>query len=153
MSLKDYLLNAFVMEKETIDELLKIDNQIGCTNVEYLSLIGQLNFSKSFSLPSDRRFVFITDGEIDSVYQVFLDYAPYVDSIHINGRFLGMNRWLVERTKQYYLEQGIELSIRIEEDYRNYINCRQTIVLYGFDEFVDGMKELFAGQEILCIKK
>lgn len=66
-----------------------------------------------------------------------------------------MNKWLVERTKEYYQENGIEFSfyLDIERPYVNYIEENIGIILYGFKEFVIGMKEVLEEKNMLAIEK
>lgn len=154
MTLADYLLGSIIREKSTIEELLSIDNKIQKTNYTYLTLLGKVKNLSGLNLIFDKPYDFITDGDPDTVYNVLLS-CPFVSRIHINRSFVAMNKWLVERTKEYYREKNVEnpLFLDVKNGYNDYVENDTGIVLYGFPEFVDGIEEIFQDQSIAVIKK
>lgn len=154
MSLEEYLLECIVREKSIIEELLTIDNKIQKTNYTYSFLLEKIRNLSGLNLIFDKPYDFITDGEPDTVYNVLLS-CPFVNRIHINRSFVAINKWLVERTKEYYQEKNVEnpLFLDVENGYNNYVENDVGIILYGFSEFVNGIEEIFQDKSIAVIKK
>lgn len=152
MTLENYLLMHLLEERGIIEELLHIDNTIQKTDYTFSTLIGKIK-NKKLTFQSEECCSWITDGDPDTIYQVLLT-SPFL-KIHINHSFIGINKWLIERAKNYYDENNMENSIclNIEKEYNNYVEENNDIIIYGFDEFVDGMSEVFADKNIMAIKK
>ena len=154
MNLENYLLERVLSEKAVIDELLRIDNSIQKTNYTYEMFLDKIKGIPKLSLALEEPCNFLTDGDPDTVYRVLIS-STNIRKLHINRSFVAMNKWLVERTKEYYQENGIEFSfyLDIERPYVNYIEENIGIILYGFKEFVIGLKEVLEQKNMLAIEK
>lgn len=151
MSLETYLNDALLDEKAIVEELLNIDNKICDTLLNYEQLVGLLKNSKNFSQSITETVNVITDGNPEMVYRSLINYGKYINKIHVDRTFLGINKWLVERTNDYYKELGINTYINIDEgsSYLNYDD--KTVVIIGEEEFAEGISNLFSKTEIIKI--
>ncbi len=154
MTLENYLLGHIIEEKPIIEELLKIDNAVQKTNYTYATFLNRIRNVKKLNLSLPELCNFVTDGDPDTVYNILIT-SSFVKGIHIDNSFVALNKWLVERTKEYYQDNNREfsLSLDIEKDYNKYIEEDTSIILYGFAEFVEGMEEVFQDKNIAVIKK
>lgn len=154
MTLENYLLALIIEEKSIIEELLHIDNSVQKTNYTYAKFLRKIRELSKLKLTLEKTYHFITDGDPDTVYNVLL-LSPMVENIHINNSFVALNKWLVERTKEYYRKtnQKITLFLDIKKEYNDYIENDTGIVLYGFPEFVRGIEEIFHDKSIAVIQK
>ncbi len=154
MSLASYILSSFEDEESIIKELLNIDNKVCMTDLTYEDLYEQFNNTTPL-LDVKERCVMLTDGDPDTVYASLINNALNIVSLHIDNSFLGINKWLVSKTYSYYFEKGIEINLKLDEDngYVKYKNVPYKVVIYGFDDFALGTKELFDGHDKLVISK
>lgn len=155
MTLEKYLVIMLVEEKSIIEELLQIDNGIGKTNLTYNQLLEMMTSGKYDKLSVNDKCNFITDGEVDTVFNVLITSAPFVKKLHINRNFVAINKWLVEKTKQYYLDKQLELDLMldIQKDYSDYTNDDSMYIIYGFSEFVDGCLDILYDKNTMLIRK
>lgn len=142
-------------EEEIVEELLSIDNKIGKTNLTYQNLLEIMSSSKPLDLSLNSPCNFITDGEIDTVFSSLVTAAPFIKKIHINRNFVAVNKWLVEKAKNYYQGQQIDLNIDldVEKSYNSYEDDNSMFIIYGFPEFVDGCLDLFYNKNTILIRK
>ena len=135
MTLREYLWDLLVSERDIVEELLTLDNKVEYTNFLFYELVGMLDFAAYPSKIIDGKFDILTDGEPDTVYMALLGYATHIEKIHVNQSFLGINNWLVSRVKKYYADKGEPLSLEIDEkvSYDDYQNSKK-VVAYGFPE-------------------
>lgn len=154
MTLENYLLGHIIEEKSVIEELLQIDNTVQKTNYTYVTFLKKVRELPKLEIILDRPYNFVTDGDPDTVYNILIS-SPFVKSIHINKSFIALNKWLVERSKEYYQEKNMEvnLSLDMELEYNKYREESTGIILYGFPEFVEEMEEIFYDKDIAVIKK
>lgn len=154
MSLASYIMDAFLKEEDVIKELLTIDNQVCMTTLTYDELYKQLNDASPLN---DLNYdcVMLTDGDPDTVYEALVNNACNILSLHIDNSFLGINKWLVNQAYKYYGDQDISLKLTLDEtdNYSKYKGIQTKIVIYGFDEFAFGTKELFDGQDVLIVSR
>ena len=116
MTLEKYLLVKLMEERSIVQELLYIDNKVGKTEVSYSNLLKMLTSKEKLEIPTEHGINFITDGEIDTVFQSLLAAAPYIGKLHIDRRFVAMNKWLVGKTKEYYQNNGLEIQLDLDID-------------------------------------
>lgn len=154
MTLENYLLGHIIEEKAIIEELLKIDNAIQNTNYTYAIFLNRIRNVKKLNLSLPEHCNVVTDGDPDTIYNILIT-SSFIKGIHINNCFVALNKWLVERAKEYYqvYNREVSLSLDVEKNYNKYIEEDTSIILYGFDEFVDGMAEIFSDKNIAIIKK
>lgn len=155
MTLEKYLLVKLMEERSIVQELLYIDNKVGKTEVSYSNLLKMLTSKEKLEIPTEHGINFITDGEIDTVFQSLLAAAPYIGKLHIDRRFVAMNKWLVGKTKEYYQNNGLEiqLDLDINKDYKKYENSDNLFILYGYPEFVNGCMDMFSNKNMFMIRK
>lgn len=155
MTLENYLLQSLMDEKEIVEELLRVDNNVQKTNYTYEEVLRNLKKLVSPRISLEIPCNFVTDGEPDTVYNILVRLTPYVQNLHINRKFVAINKWLVERTKEYYKEQGIQipLSLDVERGYDKYIEDDRAVIIYGFSEFTEGIKDIFYNKNMAIIEK
>lgn len=93
----------------------------------------------------------ITDGDTIYVYLSLIHFEKYIIKINVNGNFVGINKWSIERTKQYYQDLGEDMGIELDisKSYKGYDD--KQIVIIGEDVFVEGISELFSSSKIIKI--
>ncbi len=154
IKIKNYILNLIIEEREIIEELLNIDNRICKTNLTYSEFIKKIQKQniriENINTPCN----FFTDGEPDTTFYILVNYALYVKSLNINRTFVGINKWLVERAKDWFFERGLEidLNLDLDDNYLNYINDDTKAVICGFKEFTQGTEKLLNKKDILLIE-
>lgn len=155
MNLKDYLWNSLVEEQSTVEELLRVDNKVCHMNLSYFQLLGNIEYSFPIAEQVYGDFDIITDGDPDTVFQALVTFGGHIHHIHVNRNFLGVNTWLVEKTKKYYQEQGTSVDITLDEShvFEKYVNEKSRIILYGFKEFVESTKEILQNHQLIEIYK
>ncbi len=155
MTLEKYLLVRLMEERDIVQELLYIDNSVGKTEISYSNLLQIITSKKNLNIPLEHGINFITDGEIDTVFYSLLSAAPFIHKLHIDRRFVAVNKWLVGKTKEYYQNNGLEiqLDLDIDKDYQKYIDSNDLFILYGYPEFVDGCMDMFSNKNRIMIRK
>ena len=149
MDLKDYLINCIIEEKELINQLLYIDNSVQYTSVNYEQLVLKLQQVNAGSdIVFKKSVVAITDGEPETVFRALINISDLKD-IFINRTSLGINKYLVNRANAYYEEEKIKLDS--SKDYRKYINYEYSIVISGFDVFVEEISKEFGDKDITIL--
>ena len=139
MDLRTYLIDCVLNNKSLIEELLFIDNKVQYTDITYESLLDRLKNVNKYDILDDN-FTALTDGEFDTVFKVLIS-VPNLSTIYVNRTFLGLNKYLVNKTNQYYGYEKIKLDD--STDYRKYHNSADKIILSGFDTFVEEISKEF----------
>lgn len=145
--MRDYLINCIIEEKDIITELLYIDNRIQYTFDNYVELIGKINDVLDESL-DDNLYNAVTDGEFESVLRVLIN-VPNLDTLYVDKRYLGINKYLVSRANKYYGEEKIKLDTTNE--FGKYNNSKYPVVLCGFDSFVEEMSKSLSGVDKILL--
>lgn len=141
MELKEYLINCFLEERELIEELLYIDNNIQHQTLTYEQLLNEINNIEVTDKHIDNNLcVAITDGEFKTVVKILIG-IPTLNTLWVYRTSLGINKYLVSRTNEFYQEERINLDIT--RDYLKYKNSQYQIIISGFDFFVEGMSADF----------
>ena len=139
-----YVLFRLELEAEIIEELIKIDNEILCTNFQTTDLLNYLqeniNNKKLLNLELKTKSLAITEGNPIIVLQLLNDFALNIDKLFISRSFVAMNSWLFKKVKDYYQELGkaIDIEIDIEKNYQQYLSYQGDILVIGDAEFVKG---------------
>ena len=152
MRLEEYLQSLLIDEQDIIKELLRIDNSICHTNISYEQLISSFKSNKHIDdYNLDDEVNVITDGDPLYVYLSLINCGKNIMKININRNFVGINKWLIERTKQYYQDLGefVNIELDISKSYKDYDD--KLIVVIGEDVFVEGISELFSSPKIIKI--
>ena len=141
MELKEYLINCFLEERELMEELLYIDNNIQHQTLTYEQLLNEINNIEVTDKHIDNNLcVAITDGEFKTVVKILIG-IPTLNTLWVYRTSLGINKYLVSRTNEFYQEERINLDIT--RDYLKYKNSQYQIIISGFDFFVEGMSADF----------
>lgn len=154
MSLNKFLIELLIQERSIVEELLAIDNKIQFTNLTFEQLLNSIKdvTNEVEDIPM-RKYDFITDGEIKTVLNCLINYAPFINHLNINKRYVGINKWLINHINDYYENNNINIHIilDIDNNYRKF-NDSKVIVVCGFKEFVEGTSLLFENKKILKIE-
>ncbi len=154
MSLNQYLIDLLMKERAIVEELLMIDNKIQFTNLTYDKLLNDIRGMTIHikDIPI-RKYDFITDGELQTILQCLINYAPLINHLNINKRYVGVNTWLVKHINDYYREQSlnINISLDISDSYSLYDDSK-AIVICGFKEFIEGTSLLFDNKNIIEVE-
>lgn len=148
MNLRDYLINCIIEEKDIINELLYIDNKIQYTHLNYEELVDKLNNVSKINLDNDLNFVALTDGEVETVFKVLISVSK-LDIIYVDKKSLGINKYLVSRANMFYENNNIQLDIT--DDYRKYLSSEYSIIISGFDTFVEELSKEFRNKDITIL--
>ena len=143
------LLNKMIEEKEIIEELINIDNEVMNTNYvfnDYLSLFNNYLNTDNKLINVDRNIVFITEGDV----LITLDILSRIITsnkvvIFINQGFVGMNKWLINK----YCEITGNNNIMIDTDinYNKYIEKGYVVIPIGESGIIDQVMEDFYDKE------
>lgn len=146
MSIKDYLLDCLINEKEIIEELLYIDNNIQHTALTYDYLIESLKNVNECNINNDFNYIAITDGEVEAVFKVLISVLK-LKVVFVDKRFLALNKYLVSRVNLFLDNDDIELDLT--DDYRKYIGCNTSVVISGIEGFTNEVFEYFDNSVII----
>lgn len=146
MSIKDYLLDCLINEKEIIEELLYIDNNIQHTALTYDYLIKSLKNVNECNINNDFNYIAITDGEVEAVFKVLISVLK-LKVVFVDKRFLALNKYLVSRVNLFLDNDDIELDLT--DDYRKYIGCNTSVVISGIEGFTNEVFEYFDNSVII----
>lgn len=154
MSLNKYLIELLIQERSVVEELLVVDNKIQFTNLSFEQLLNSIKVvtNEVEDIPM-RKYEFITDGEVKTVLNCLINYAPFINNLNINKRYVGINKWLVNHINDYYQNHNINIHILLDIDnnYEKYNNSK-SIIICGFKEYVEGISYLFENKNILKIE-
>lgn len=138
--LKDYLYEELLLEKEIVLNLIQIDNQVCHTKLTYEDILEM--FKKDVNLEKiDTYKHFICDGDVYTVLELLINYAPYILNIYIDHMYLAINSWLIHKTCNYYNSLGINLNINLDDSI-NPLKYQQfdNVVISGDEGFIEGIK-------------
>ncbi len=155
MNLREYLWNALVEEKTVVEELLKLDNRICHTGLTYFELIGKIQYGNPITEKINENIHLLTDGEVDTLYEALSTFGSKILTVHVGRKFLGLHRWLIQRTMNYYQGLGVPVTISLEDrrTYERYEDTNALIVIYGYPEFVEETQNLFLDKKTILIEK
>lgn len=151
--MKEYLLNCLEEDQSIVNELLRIDNKIQFTSLSIDDLVELINNITELNIDDmKKKYVFVTDGEINTTLNILCNYSRGIKCININKRNVAINKWLFMAINQYYINNDISIDIEldIENDYTRY-ESEKEIVICGYETFVNGTKELFDDNQVLTI--
>lgn len=154
MSLNKYLIELLIQEQSIIEELLIIDNKIQFTSLTYNQL---LNILQNITIDMDDlpvgKYDVITDGEINTTLKCLISYAPLINRMNINKRYVGVNKWFIKNINEYYKRNKININILLDIDnnYSQYTDSK-FLIICGFKEFIDGTLSLFNNKSVIKIE-
>lgn len=131
------IIEAFVIEKETILKLIQLDNKINHSNIKYDDLYELLLNSEKLPFNVDENILFITEGEpaytIAILKSIINSNNKY--TMFVNQKYLGINKWLIARYNesvgfsQIYLDCG--------NNYNKYFKTKVKVIPLGEKVFID----------------
>ena len=149
MDIKEYLINCILDDKNMIEELLLIDNKVQYTNLSYEKVLEILKNTYVYdNLDDTLSYIAITDGEVDSVLKVLVSSNNLI-KLYVNRSFLGFNKYLVKCVNEYYGNEKIKLDD--STDYQKYVDKSNSIILCGFDTFVEELGKEFKDCELIIL--
>ena len=139
------LLNIMEEEREIIEELIKIDNEIMRTNYDfdyYYQVISRALEMGFESKVIDQDVVFVTEGDLYITMQLILKAGVGANRvIFINQGFVGMNKWLVSKYNEITGDDTLILDTDI--NYNKYIDKGFKVVPIGEETLIDQVLEDF----------
>ena len=142
------LLTKMEEEREIVEELIKIDNEVMNTNYNFNSYyeVFESILSDDYYKMSvvDKDTIFVTEGDVFVTLEL-LKRMRVVGNvvIFINQGNVGMNKWLVTKYKEMTGNDSIILDTDI--NYNKYIDKGYKVVPVGEDALYDQVLEDFYG--------
>lgn len=131
------IIEAFIIEKETILKLIQLDNKINHSNIKYDDLYELLLNSEKLPFNIDENILFITEGDpfytIAILKSILNSKKKY--TLFVNQKYLGINKWLIARFNesvgfsQIYLDCG--------NNYNKYFKTKVKVIALGEKVFID----------------
>lgn len=150
----DQILDYFVDEKDTLEELLFIDNEKMLDNLtwdDYYNLIYEMKDKFISELNINRKCLFITEGNPIYTLEILrmIENIKTEVVIFINQGYLAMNKWLI---KKFLLINPL-CQIKLDEDlnYNKYINSDYLVIPIGEEALKEAVYEDFNYTEDIII--
>ena len=139
------LLKNMEEEREIVEELIKIDNEVMNTSYDYdyyTTLFSYVLEQDVMNKIIDQDIVFVTEGDVLITLQLLLKMGVGATRvIFINQGFVGMNKWLV--TKYIEITGDNDVILDTDINYNKYIDKGYKVVPIGEDGLVDQVLEDF----------
>ncbi len=143
---RDYLYASLIRDEEVINKILALDNEICFTNITFDDLLTLLN--RNIEIKNVRRGSFITDGSLNVVIPLLIDYSLYIDNLFINDYLKGITSYFIQKIKDYYAlnNEDININLITNEQYEGLTN----IYIIGNREFINDIARKVA--QSVCIE-
>lgn len=139
------LMVKLLEEKDIVEELIKIDNEVMNTSYDYdyyTTLFSYVLEQGMVNKIIDQDVVFVTEGDVLITLQLLLKMGVGTTRvIFINQGFVGMNKWLV--TKYIEITGDNDVILDTDINYNKYIDKGYKVVPIGEDRLVDQVLEDF----------
>ena len=139
------LIIILLEEKDIVEELIKIDNEVMNTSYDYdyyATLFSYVLEQGMVNKIIDQDIVFVTEGDVLITLQLLLKMGVGATRvIFINQGFIGMNKWLV--TKYIEITGDNDVILDTDINYNKYIDKGYKVVPIGEDGLVDQVLEDF----------
>lgn len=139
------LMVKLLEEKDIVEELIKIDNEVMNTSYDYdyyTTLFSYVLEQDMVNKIIDQDIVFVTEGDVLITLQLLLKMGVGATRvIFINQGFVGMNKWLV--TKYIEITGDNDVILDTDINYNKYIDKGYKVVPIGEDGLVDQVLEDF----------
>ena len=139
------LMVKLLEEKDIVEELIKIDNEVMNTSYDYdyyATLFSYVLEQGMVNKIIDQDIVFVTEGDVLITLQLLLKMGVGATRvIFINQGFVGMNKWLV--TKYIEITGDNDVILDTDINYNKYIDKGYKVVPIGEDGLVDQVLEDF----------
>lgn len=139
------LLNYLDRERDIVEELIKIDNNIMNVKDSYNNYIDSFRNILETDVnyfDIDSSTIFITEGEVLVTLEILRRLNTDNDVIiYINQGYVGMNKWLIN--KYYELTGNSNILLDTGNSYNKYIDNGYKVYPLGEDELVSQVLEDF----------
>lgn len=139
------LMVKLLEEKDIVEELIKIDNEVMNTSYDYdyyTTLFSYVLEQGMVNKIIDQDIVFVTEGDVLITLQLLLKMGVGATRvIFINQGFVGMNKWLV--TKYIEITGDNDVILDTDINYNKYIDKGYRVVPIGEDGLIDQVLEDF----------
>ena len=139
------LMVKLLEEKDIVEELIKINNEVMNTSYDYdyyTTLFSYVLEQDVMNKIIDQDIVFVTEGDVLITLQLLLKMGVGATRvIFINQGFVGMNKWLV--TKYIEITGDNDVILDTDINYNKYIDKGYKVVPIGEDGLVDQVLEDF----------
>ncbi len=146
--MKEYVLKILQEDKNTVDNLLSIDNKIQHFDLVYDEIYKIVYNTKILQSDLKGNYIVITDGQINTVVNILLNYIENIVCLNINHTTLAFYKWLVDRINNVSSKKII---LDINNNYELYDKF-DNFIIAGDYEFVMGICNLYEGKNIIKIK-
>lgn len=137
----DEFLSLIKEDKDLINELLVIDNDINSSNITYNELYNaiekMLSTDNKMLLKGDT--LFVTEGNpliTIGILKNIVNYFDYKYFIYINERYIGINEYLVKTFKSL-TGNSINITLDTDINYNKYIGKDINVLPIGEKELID----------------
>lgn len=141
------LMIKLLEEKDIVEELIKIDNEVMNTNYDYDYYTELFSFVLEQEMENrfvDQGVVFVTEGDVFTTLELLLKMGVGATRvIFINQGFVGMNKWLVSKYSE--ITGDNEVILDTDVNYNKYIDKGYRVIPIGEDAIVDQVLEDFYG--------
>lgn len=145
--MKEYVLKILQEDKNTVDNLLSIDNKIQHFDLVYDEIYKIVYNTKILQSDLKGNYIVITDGQINTVVNILLNYIENIVCLNINHTTLAFYKWLVDRINNVSSKKII---LDINNNYELYDKF-DNFIITGDYEFVMGICNLYEGKNIIKI--
>lgn len=139
------LMVKLLEEKDIVEELIKIDNEVMNTSYDYdyyTTLFSYVLEQGMVNKIIEQDIVFVTEGDVLITLQLLLKMGVGATRvIFINQGFVGMNKWLV--TKYIEITGDNDVILDTDVNYNKYIDKGYRVVPIGEDGLIDQVLEDF----------
>lgn len=124
----DELINLMIEEKETLEQLINIDNQAMNSSINYQEFLKKsIEIIKSNQtiehINTEKNLLLITDGEPLLTLTILNSHINQESIIFVNHHYLALNKWLITR----YIELTNDLNYHLDFslNYNHYIKNKK----------------------------
>ena len=136
----DELVNLMIEEKETLEQLINIDNQAMNSSINYQEFLKESieiikNKQTRKHINTNKKLLLITDGEPLLTLAILNNETNQQTTIFVNHHYLALNKWLI--TRYVELTNHTNYHIDFSLNYNHYIKNKNNyeIIPLGEDIF------------------
>lgn len=135
--IRDYLYDFLIKDEEVINQILTLDNEICFTNITFDYLLTLLN--SNIEIKNITKGSFITDGSLNVVIPLLINYSIYIDNLFINDYLMGITSYFIQKMKDYYAlsNEVININLITNQEYQGLSN----VYIIGNREFINDIEE------------
>ncbi len=142
------LLDTLLYEKETVEQLVEIDNDIMNTKYTYDGYYDGIKklFDKDVeNINLNSNSLFVTEGDVLLTLDILrrLEKTRKKVVIFINQNYVGLNKWVMK--KFYEITDNYNVELDTSNNYDEYIDDGYKVIPVGEDALVSQVLEDFYG--------